>query len=46
MLSESKDSKFTQAKEDEDEDEADTEVRGECKQMLAHENVSLNKKFK
>ena len=46
MLSESKDSKFTQEDEDEDEDEADTEVRGECKQMLAHENVPLNKKFK
>ena len=44
VLSESKDSKFTQAKEDED--EADTEVRGECKQMLAHEHVPLNKKFK
>ena len=44
MLSESKDSKFPQSKEDED--EADTEVRGECKQMLAHENVPLNKKFK
>ena len=46
MLSESKDSKFTQEDEDEDEDEADTEVRGECKQMLAHENEPLNKKFK